>query len=114
MNQLGRCRSFGLSKDFIEQFLDIDGIPIALIIKYLGDDSIDMEMKHRDPRLWNMVNNRHLPFTLAGTPPKPTSNLVDIPGGSGAEQNATGYISTKFRDPKRYSAINHTRLFSVM
>jgi len=46
-----------------------------------------------------MINNRNIPFTLAGTPPEPRSNLVDIPGGSGAEQNATGYISTKFRDP---------------
>lgn len=99
MNYLGRNFSYGLSKDFVEQFLDIDGIPIALSSKYRGDDSIAMEIQNRDPRMWNIINNRHVPFTLTGTPPAPKSNLVDMPGGTGGEQNATGYVSTKFRDP---------------
>lgn len=97
MNQMGRNHSYGLSKDFIEQFLDIDGNPIALSSKYLGDDSIIEEIQNRDPRLWNIVNNRFVPFTLSNG--VPTSNYVDIPGGSGAEQDATGYFSTKYKDP---------------
>ncbi|GHT42291.1 hypothetical protein AGMMS49965_13510 [Bacteroidia bacterium] len=95
---LSRNRSFGLSKDFIEQFLDIDGKPIATSSKYLGDDSIIMEIQNRDPRLWNMISNRYVPFTLSADG-KPKSNVVDIPGGSGAEQNVTGYVSVKFKDP---------------
>jgi len=109
MQGLGRDHSNGLSKDFIEQFLDIDGLPIALSNKYLGDDSIIMEIQHRDPRLWNMVNNRYVPFTLSNG--FPVSNIIDIPGGgSGNEQNATGYFSTKFRDPdpEQWNAMSTT------
>ncbi|MDR0559709.1 MAG: RagB/SusD family nutrient uptake outer membrane protein [Prevotellaceae bacterium] len=97
-NQLARNRSFGLSKDFIEQFLDIDGKPIALSSKYLGDDSVFMEIQNRDPRLWNIVSNRFVPLTV-NEKGEPVSNLVDLPVGSGAEQNATGYTAVKFRDP---------------
>ena len=98
MHNMSRNHSFGLSKDFIEQFLAIDGLPIALSSKYLGDDSIIMEIQNRDPRLWNIVNNRYVPYTLSNG--IPVSNIIDIPGvGSTGEQNTTGYFSSKFRDP---------------
>ena len=96
-HRLSEHHSFGLSKDFIEQFLDIDGFPIALSTKYLGDDSIIMEIQNRDPRLWNMLNNRYVPFTLVNG--SPVSNIVDIPGAGAGEQNATGMFTTKYRDP---------------
>ncbi|GHT20399.1 hypothetical protein AGMMS4957_07170 [Bacteroidia bacterium] len=97
MHNLSRNHSYGLSKDFIEQFLDIDGQPIATSSRYLGDDSIIAEIQHRDPRLWNMVSNRYVPYGADGG--VPTSHVVEIPGGSGGEQNATGYFSVKFRNP---------------
>ena len=94
---ISRVTSNGISKDFIEQFLDIDGVPIALSSKYLGDDSTIIELQNRDPRMWNIVNNRHVPFTL--TNGVPVSTFIDLPGVLSDAQNATGYISTKFRDP---------------
>jgi hypothetical protein len=99
-SQAGRNRSYGLSKDFIEQFLDIDGKPIALSSKYLGDESILKEVQNRDPRLWNMVLTPYIPYIYVVADGTITSSIADIlPGGSGAEQNSTGYVSTKFRDP---------------
>jgi hypothetical protein len=96
---MARNGSYGLSKDFIEQFLDIDGKPIALSGKYLGDNSIVSEVQHRDPRLWNIVRTRFMPLTIDINTGLPTSPEVEIPGGSGAEQNATGYKASKFQDP---------------
>ena len=94
---LSRRTSNSLSKDFIEQFLDIDGTPIALSKKYLGDESVYSELQNRDPRMWNIVNNRHVPFTLSNG--VPVANIRDIPAIQSDAENVTGYISTKFRDP---------------
>jgi hypothetical protein len=103
-----RFYSYGISKDFIEQFLAIDGKPIALSDKYMGDDSIAMEMANRDPRLWNIVSNRNNPRTLDNG--VPTAPFYDVPGSAGDYQNTTGYISCKYNDPDpvQYVANNTT------
>ena len=85
----------GISKDFIEDFLCVDGKPIALSSLYLGDDSLQMEMANRDPRLRNIVDNKFMPYYLDGI--KPISYPVTPIAVS---QCPTGYMTFKFRTPE--------------
>lgn len=85
---------WGISKDFIEDFLCIDGKPITLSDQYQGDETFLLEMQNRDPRLRNMVDNPMLPYFLDGTTP------ISYPVTSIAvNQCPTGYMASKFRDP---------------
>lgn len=85
---------WGISKDFIESFLCIDGKPISLSSQYQGDESTEKEFQNRDPRLRNMVDNPQLPYFLNGTLP------ISYPVTSIAVNSCpTGYMASKFRDP---------------
>lgn len=86
---------WGISKDFIENFLCIDGKPIALNPLYAGDDSLILEMENRDPRLRNMVDNPKLPYFLDGS--KPISYPVTP---IAVNTCPTGYMASKFRNPE--------------
>jgi starch-binding outer membrane protein, SusD/RagB family len=95
---------WGASKDFIESFLCIDGQSIASSPLYLGDDSLQMEMTNRDPRLRNMIDNKNLPYYLDGADP------ISYPVTPVAVNTCpTGYMASKFRtpDPDQNEA-NHT------
>lgn len=83
----------GVSKDFIESFLCVDGKPIALSDHYKGDNSIKVEFENRDPRLRNMIDNRFLPSFLDDA--SLVSNFL-TPINS---QSPTGYRSFKYRTP---------------
>lgn len=83
----------GVSKDLIEDFLCVDGLPIAKSPLYRGDDSIRLEITNRDPRLRNMINNRFMPFYLNGTTP------VSLYYAVVDNNNKTGYMSHKYRTP---------------
>lgn len=83
----------GVSKDFIEAFLCVDGLPITKSAEYMGDDSIIVEMANRDPRFRNMVANRFLPYYLNGT--IPLSQFYTLVG----KNVPTGYMASKFRSP---------------
>ena len=85
---------WGISKDFIESFLCIDGIPVSLSSLYQGDASFEEELTNRDPRLRNMVDNPHLPYFLDGSRPisYPVTPIA-------VNQCPTGYMASKFRDP---------------
>lgn len=85
---------WGISKDFIESFVCVDGLPIALSPLYLGDDSLQMEMANRDPRMRNIVDNIHLPYYLDGSIPiaYPVTSIA-------VNKCPTGYMAMKFRDP---------------
>lgn len=89
----GMSRAAGgtLSKDFVEDFLCDDGLPIALSPRYKGDDSVAVEFQNRDPRLRNILDNRFLPSYLNSNG-FPTSDYLcgTIP---------TGYVSYKFKSP---------------
>ncbi len=82
-----------VSKDFIEDFLCTDGLPIDVSPNYKGDDSIILEMTNRDPRFRNMIANRYLPYYLNGT--IPLSQYYTMVG----KTDPTGYMSAKFRTP---------------
>ena len=85
---------WGISKDFIDDFLCVDGKSIALSSLYLGDDSLQMEMANRDPRMRNFVDNKYLPYYLDGSRP------ISYPVTTIAVNSCpTGYMAMKFRDP---------------
>lgn len=95
----------GVSKDFIEDFLCVDGKPVALSPLYLGDDSLQMEIANRDPRLRNIVDNKFMPYYLDGV--KPISYPVTP---IAVNQCPTGYMASKFRtpDPAQNEALKTT------
>jgi len=107
MNWLSRTvneAGWGVSKDFIESFLCTDGQSIASSPLYLGDDSVQMEMANRDPRLRNMIDNKNLPYYLDGIKP------ISYPVTPVAVNTCpTGYMASKFRTPEpAQNEANHT------
>ncbi len=85
----------GISKDFIESFLSVDGLPIALSSLYEGDDSAVTEFKNRDPRLRNMIDNRFLPNDV-------NNNVINSNYLTALNSNVpTGYMQSKYRNPLR-------------
>lgn len=86
---------WGISKDFIEDFLCTDGKPIALSPLYEGDDSLEIEIKNRDPRLRNMVENKNLPYYLEG------AKLISYKVAPiSIDVCPTGYLAFKYRNPE--------------
>ncbi|AYD47445.1 RagB/SusD family nutrient uptake outer membrane protein [Arachidicoccus soli] len=82
--------SDGYSKDFVRSFLCTDGLPTSLSPLYKGDDSLDAEVKNRDPRLKQQIATRGFDF-LAGD----TISLPRI----GTTVTSTGYQPIKGRSP---------------
>lgn len=85
----------GLSKRMVESYLAKDGLPIALSNMYLGDDSLAMEIKNRDPRLWQTIDNENLPFKIdaSGNPIYNEMPIID------PTYCTTGYCVIKFHSP---------------
>lgn len=90
MHGISRSAGVNVNKDFIEDFLCIDGLPIQLSPLYKGDDSVTVEIQNRDPRYRNTIDNRYLPYFLTGT--SIVTNYFTLPDGS-------GYVNMKFRSP---------------
>lgn len=84
----------GLSKDFIESFLCDDGLPISSSNRYLGDDYIETEIKNRDPRLYQIVDNQKRPYLVINGEQQVNPYTNVDPSGA-----VTGYPCVKFRSP---------------
>ena len=82
----------GLSKDFVESFLCKDGIPISLSPLYKGDENQESEFADRDPRIYQIIDNKHKPYIVRNG--EKTYNPVPNCTASGA---ITGYPCVKFR-----------------
>jgi hypothetical protein len=78
----------GYSKNFVRNFLCTDGLPTALSPLYKGDDSIENEIKNRDPRLTQEIATRGFDL-LAG-------DLITTPR-IGTANTSTGYMCIKGR-----------------
>lgn len=81
----------GASKALVESYLCTDGKPISQSPLYLGDDSIQVEMKNRDPRLVQTI-------VVPGTGIQTGFKLPAIPGSgfAGVGVVPTGYQLTKY------------------
>ena len=110
MHGTGRNQGVGYSKDFAESFLCKDGKPIGVSELYQGDETLDQEMINRDPRMYNMIDNVHRPYTVQadGTIEinesmyDPTASAPDV----SAAGSVTGYANVKFAsaDPTQWVA----------
>jgi hypothetical protein len=78
----------GYSKNFVRNFLCTDGLPTALSPLYKGDDSIENEIKNRDPRLTQEIATRGFDL-LAG-------DIITTPR-IGTTTTSTGYMPVKGR-----------------
>ena len=95
---------YGLSKDFIESFLMKNGTPIYNNGSgYKGDDSLEVEIANRDPRLYQLIDNNHKPFWIRNN--KQEQNPMPDCSASGG---VTGYPCTKFHsaDETQWQANN--------
>ncbi|MPR36029.1 RagB/SusD family nutrient uptake outer membrane protein [Salmonirosea aquatica] len=83
-----------VSKSLVESYLAIDGKPISQSPLYMGDDSIQAEMKNRDPRLTQTV-------VYPGTGIQAGYGAAAIPGSgfSGVGIVPTGYQLAKYWVP---------------
>lgn len=65
VRQLGEAGS-GFTKDFVESYLDIEGIPIALSDEYQGESVKDylQEFKNRDPRMKQSIYTPDQPYHI--------------------------------------------------
>ncbi|KXB84142.1 SusD family protein [Prevotella sp. DNF00663] len=93
----------GLSKDFVESFLMKDGTPIYNSGSgYQGDDDQEKEFANRDPRIYQIIDNVHRPFTVQNGVRE--SHVGNVNSNSGV----TGYPCVKYRsaDTKQAEARN--------
>lgn len=107
---IGRNQGVGFSKDFAESFLCKDGKPIGVSELYQGDETLDQEMIDRDPRMYNIIDNIHRPYTVQsdGTVEinesmyDPTASAPDV----SAAGSVTGYANVKYSsaDPTQWTA----------
>lgn len=96
----------GLSKDFIESFLMKDGTPIYNEGSgYKGDNELEDEIANRDPRLYQLIDNKHKPYWIRNS--VQTQNPMPDCSASGG---VSGYPCTKFHsaDEAQYQARNTT------
>ena len=110
MHGTGRNQGVGYSKDFAESFLCKDGKPIGVSELYQGDETIDDEMINRDPRMYNIIDNVHRPYTVqADGKIETTFSKFDknysAPNVS-ASGSVTGYANVKYSsaDPTQWVA----------
>lgn len=107
---IGRSQGAGYSKDFAESFLCKDGKPIGVSELYQGDETIDQEMINRDPRMYNIIDNVHRPFTVqADGTIEINESMYDATASApdvSASGSVTGYASVKFSsaDPTQWTA----------
>lgn len=107
---IGRTNGCGYSKDFAESFLCKDGKPIGLSDLYQGDETLDDEMMNRDPRMYQIIDNIHRPYTIQNDGTKTYNHAYNSLTASGPDVSAsgsvTGYANVKWTsaDPNQWIA----------
>ena len=110
MHGTGRNQGVGYSKDFAESFLCKDGKPIAVSALYQGDETLDQEMVNRDPRMYNIIDNIHRPYTVQADGTIEVNESMYNPSASAPDvssaSSVTGYANVKFAsaDPTQWVA----------
>jgi hypothetical protein len=110
MHGTGRNQGVGFSKDFAESFLCKDGKPIGVSELYQGDETLDQEMINRDPRMYNIIDNVHRPYTVQADGTIEVSESMYDPTASAPDVSAagsvTGYANVKYAsaDPTQWVA----------
>jgi len=111
---IGRNNGCGYSKDFAEAFLCKDGKPISVSDLYIGDETLDDEMTNRDPRMYQIIDNIHRPYTIQSDGTKTYNHSYNDPNASGPDVSSagsvTGYANVKWTsaDPNQWTANSST------
>lgn len=106
----GRSNGCGYSKDFAESFLCKDGKPIGLSNLYQGDETLDDEMMNRDPRMYQIIDNIHRPYTIQSDGTKEYNHAYNDIHASGPDVSSagsvTGYANVKWTsaNPDQWTA----------
>ena len=114
MHGIGRNQGVGFSKDFAESFLCKDGKPIGVSELYQGDETLDQEMINRDPRMYNIIDNVHRPYTVqADGTIEINESMYDATASApnvSASGSVTGYANVKYAsaDPTQWVANSTT------
>lgn len=85
----------GLNKAMIESYLCKDGRPISLSGDYEGDATLEDELRNRDPRLKQTIDNPELPFKIYTDGSREYRELPMIE----PQYCTTGYYVMKFHSP---------------
>lgn len=120
MHQTGRQDAApGFSKDFMESFLCKDGKPIGVSELYQGDETLDIELTNRDPRMYQIVDNVKRPWAVqADGTIELHRSAFDLNASApdvSASKSVTGYLNTKHlsADPTQWVASSTTYDFMV-
>ena len=120
MHQTGRQDAApGFSKDFMESFLCKDGKPIGVSELYQGDETLDIELTDRDPRMYQIVDNVKRPWAVqADGTIELHRSAFDLNASApdvSASKSVTGYLNTKHlsADPTQWVASSTTYDFMV-
>ena len=109
----------GFSKDFMESFLCKDGKPIGVSELYQGDETLDIELTDRDPRMYQIVDNVKRPWAVqADGTIELHRRAIDLNASApdeSASKSVTGYLNTKHlsADPTQWVASSTTYDFMV-
>lgn len=94
----------GLSKDFVESFLCKDGKPISVSSLYKGDGTLEDEFVDRDPRIYQIIDNKHKPYEIVNG-----ERQTSVYPNCDASSAVTGYPCVKYHSPLLLQAeANHT------
>jgi hypothetical protein len=106
----------GATRDFVEDYLCTDGMPISQSSLYQGDDDIESTFMNRDPRIRQTIlhpddSGPDKPLHLAGGSTIPYPLII---GQSGDMASRTGYLVIKFYDDNDWTNYNHETTASVI
>lgn len=99
---------YGATRSLVDAYLCKDGKPISKSSLFLGHDSIQLEMKNRDPRLPQTIANFGTYNLQKGVMGADNAPVPNIPGMSG-NMCPTGYRVAKWflNDPADWDRVTH-------
>ncbi|MBV8253902.1 MAG: RagB/SusD family nutrient uptake outer membrane protein [Chitinophaga sp.] len=95
----------GLTKNLVDDYLCLDGQPIAVSPLYKGDDSLNSVVQGRDPRLMQTMYVNDGQHIVTNNQPAGAANLIfQVPTFNAANEGkpATGYQVYKGHNPDYY------------
>jgi hypothetical protein len=99
---------FGATRNFVDEYLCKDGLPITSSPLFLGKDSIQRELQNRDPRLSQTIANFGTYNLVSGVQGANNAPKPNIPGLSG-NKCPTGYRLAKWflNDPADWDRVTN-------
>ena len=94
----------GLTKDFVEDYLCVDGLPIGLSPLYQGDTTLPEEFANRDPRLAQTILEPSVGFFKEGSDQEVQPRLK-LASGAGSASTTGYHIIKMYNDHDQFTFI---------